>query len=176
MNGLGQHVATEGPTHNRELVNRDPSMQSIEQMKAAAKRLRSYFKSIDIPLSVAQSLEAVAAQHGFKDWNTAVASANNNPTWHSDAIAGGIAAADSGKLTSLDEVKAKWAIATVCVTADMTSDEVRAEVDDCLRAEPRTIRLRIDAAASGAQLREARNLAKEVEANKGVRVEVDSPL
>ena len=151
-------------------------MQTIEQMKAEAKRLRSFLKSIDISLSVAQSLEAVAAQREFRDWNTAVASANKDTAWQSNAIAEGLASADAGKLTSLDQIKAKWAKATVCVTADMSSEEVREEIENCLRHDPRRICLRIDAAASGTQLRELRRIAKELEAAKGIEVYVDSPL
>lgn len=166
----------EGPTHSCELVNRDPSMQTIEQMKADAKRLRSFFKSIDIPLSVAQSLEAVSAQREFRDWNTAVATANKGTAWQSSAIAEGLASADSGNLISLDQIKAKWAKATVCVTADMSSEEVREEIEESLRLDPQRICLRIDAAVSGTQLREARRIAREVEAAKGIEVYVDSPL
>lgn len=166
----------EGPTHRRELVNRDPSMQTIEQMKADAKRLRSFCKSIDIPLSVAQSLEAVAAQREFRDWNTAVAAAKTDTTWQSNAIEEGLASAVAGNLTSLDQIKAKWAKATVCVTADMSSDEVMEEIEDCLRKDPHKICLRIDAAASGTQLRNLRRIARELGNAKGIEVYVDSPL
>lgn len=151
-------------------------MQTIEQMKADAKRLRSFFKSIDIPLSVAQSLEAVAAQREFRDWNTAVATANKDTAWQSNAIAEGLASADAGNLTSLEQIKAKWAKATVCVTADMSSEEVMEEIENYLRLDPHKICLRIDAAASGTQLRDLRLIARELETEKGIKVYVDSPL
>lgn len=151
-------------------------MQTIEQMKADAKRLRSFFKSIDIPLSVAQSLEAVAAQRAFRDWNTAVASAEKGSAWQSAAIAEGTATADAGNLTSIDQIKAKWSKATVCVTANMSSAEVMEEIEDCLRLDPHKICLRIDAAASGTQLRDLRRIARELETEKGIEVYVDSPL
>lgn len=55
-------------------------MSGIEQtdtisMKQQAKRLRSVLAETGQPISHAQALEAVARQHGFRDWNTAVATA-----------------------------------------------------------------------------------------------------
>ncbi|MHC8403502.1 glyoxalase superfamily protein [Pseudomonas sp. MDT1-17] len=146
-------------------------MQTIETMKADAKRLRSFFNSIDIPITASQSLEAVAVQRQFKNWNTAVAMSgkdNNFPEWPPAAV-------ENLTRLGLNTINSLWAATTVCVTADMTPDTVRAEVEDCLRNEPKSIRLRLDAAASGTQLREARMIAAEVE-SRGVHVEVDCPL
>lgn len=151
-------------------------MQTIEQMKAEAKRLRSFLNSIDIPLSLAQSLEAVAAQREFRDWNTAVATAKKYIARRSNAIAEGTASADAGNLKSLDQIKAEWAKVTVCVTADMSSEEVMEEIENCLHLDPHKICLRIDAAASGTQLRDLRRIARELETAKGIEVYVDSPL
>lgn len=151
-------------------------MQTIEQMKADAKRLRSFCKSIDISISVAQSLEAVAAQREFRDWNTAVAAAKKDSALQPNVIAEGLASADVGNLTSLDQIKAKWAKATVCVTADMSSDEVMEEIEDCLRIDPHKICLRIDAAVSGTKLRDLLRIARELGDTKGIEVYVDSPL
>ncbi|HEK4046059.1 TPA: hypothetical protein SL338_003055 [Pseudomonas aeruginosa] len=48
-------------------------MQTIESLKSQAKRLRTHFSALNIELSHSQALEAIAAVHGFKDWNTASA-------------------------------------------------------------------------------------------------------
>ncbi len=53
-------------------------MSGIEQtdsisMKQQARRLRSALAETGQPISHAQALEAVARQHGFRDWNTASA-------------------------------------------------------------------------------------------------------
>ncbi|EMM8808349.1 glyoxalase superfamily protein [Pseudomonas aeruginosa] len=48
-------------------------MQTIESLKSQAKRLRTHFSAQNIELSHSQTLEAIAAIHGFKDWNTASA-------------------------------------------------------------------------------------------------------
>ncbi|WP_417462195.1 glyoxalase superfamily protein [Kordiimonas sp.] len=41
--------------------------------KGRAKRLRSYLAELDISLTHAHSLEAIAKEDGFRDWNTYVA-------------------------------------------------------------------------------------------------------
>ncbi|EKL8567169.1 glyoxalase superfamily protein [Pseudomonas aeruginosa] len=48
-------------------------MQTVESLKSQAKRLRSHFSAQNIELNHSQALEAIAAIHGFKDWNTASA-------------------------------------------------------------------------------------------------------
>ncbi len=53
-------------------------MSGIQQtdtttMKQQARRLRSVLAEAGQPISHAQALEAVAQQHGFRDWNTAAA-------------------------------------------------------------------------------------------------------
>ncbi|GHF20846.1 hypothetical protein GCM10017044_14700 [Kordiimonas sediminis] len=45
-------------------------MITITQIKAGAKRLRSFFSDKDIKLSHSDGLEAMAFAHGFRDWNT----------------------------------------------------------------------------------------------------------
>lgn len=48
-------------------------MNTIETLKSQAKLLRNHFAAKDFPLTHSQALEAIAAVHGFKDWNTASA-------------------------------------------------------------------------------------------------------
>ncbi len=57
---------------------------STDGLKAQAKRLREAMAETGTPLSHAAALEAVAKQHGFRDWNTALAAAKRQkptPRW-----------------------------------------------------------------------------------------------
>ncbi len=47
--------------------------KTIDAYKAQAKRLRTALAERDITLSHGHALEAVARQHGFRDWNTLTA-------------------------------------------------------------------------------------------------------
>lgn len=53
-------------------------MPTIEDLKSQAKRLRASLAGSN-PLSHSQALEAVARQHGYKDWNTIFAACGNAP-------------------------------------------------------------------------------------------------
>ena len=48
-------------------------MTNISYLKAQAKRLRTHFAKGPTPITHAQALEAIAALHGYADWNTASA-------------------------------------------------------------------------------------------------------
>lgn len=48
-------------------------MTNISYLKAQAKRLRTHFAKGPSPITHAQALEAIAALHGYADWNTASA-------------------------------------------------------------------------------------------------------
>lgn len=50
---------------------------SIETLKQQAKRLRASLTDAGSPVSHSRSLELIARQHGFRDWNTAHAAAGN---------------------------------------------------------------------------------------------------
>ena len=50
---------------------------SIQNLKDQAKRLRASLAGSGEPISHSQSLELVARQHGYRDWNTAHAAAGN---------------------------------------------------------------------------------------------------
>ncbi len=56
-----------------------PSLPSVEGLKAEAKRLRTALADAGTPITHSQSLEALARQHGFRDWNTIHAVAGNRP-------------------------------------------------------------------------------------------------
>ena len=58
-------------------------MPTIEDLKTQAKRLRASLSG-STPISHSQALEAVARQHGYKDWNTIHAAYGTNtpgPPW-----------------------------------------------------------------------------------------------
>ncbi|MDM8010508.1 MAG: glyoxalase superfamily protein [Parasphingorhabdus sp.] len=52
---------------------------SLKELKQQARRLRSDIAQDAAPISHSKSLEMVAHQRGFKDWNTLHASASNRP-------------------------------------------------------------------------------------------------
>ncbi len=53
-------------------------MTTIETLKSQAKRLRTRLLASNIPLTHSQALEAVAAMHGHREWNTASAAASQH--------------------------------------------------------------------------------------------------
>lgn len=52
---------------------------SIEELKRQAKRLRESLAAAGNPVGHSQSLELIAKQHGYRDWNTAHAATGNRP-------------------------------------------------------------------------------------------------
>lgn len=60
-------------------MNGSYSLPSIEVLKKQAKRLRAGLESDGRPVGHARSLELLAHQHGYKDWNTLHAVAGNRP-------------------------------------------------------------------------------------------------
>lgn len=56
-----------------------PRPPSIEALKGQARRLRAKLSSDGEPITHGKSLELLAHQYGYKDWNTLRAIAGNNP-------------------------------------------------------------------------------------------------
>lgn len=61
---------------------------TADDLKAQAKRLKEHFSAQNITLSHSEALEALAKQHGFKNWNVLSANlkpklkiGNNTPNW-----------------------------------------------------------------------------------------------
>ena len=54
-------------------------LPSIEDLKAQAKRLRARLEDDGQPVGHSQSLELVAHQYGYKNWNTLHAAVGNRP-------------------------------------------------------------------------------------------------
>ena len=60
-------------------MNRHASLPSLAALKAQAKRLRAGLEENGTQISHSRSLELLARQMGFKDWNTLHAAAGNRP-------------------------------------------------------------------------------------------------
>lgn len=60
-------------------MNGTSYLPSIEDLKAQAKRLRTQLESDGQPVGHGRSLELVAHQYGFKNWNTLHAAVGNRP-------------------------------------------------------------------------------------------------
>ncbi|MBQ0770890.1 glyoxalase superfamily protein [Parasphingorhabdus sp.] len=54
---------------------------SLKELKQQARRLRAETATDSAPISHSKSLEMIAHQRGFKDWNTLHASASNRPAF-----------------------------------------------------------------------------------------------
>lgn len=66
-------------------------MPTIQDLKSQAKRLRASLSETS-PITHSQALEAVARQHGYKDWNTIFAASGNaspGPPWQVGQIVTG---------------------------------------------------------------------------------------
>ena len=55
------------------------SLPSLESLKDQAKRLRAGLDADGMPIPHSKSLELLARQYGYKDWNTLHAAAGNRP-------------------------------------------------------------------------------------------------
>ncbi|MDQ2095173.1 glyoxalase superfamily protein [Rhodalgimonas zhirmunskyi] len=79
----------------------------VSDLKAQAKRLRSAMSDAGTPLTHAQALEAIARQHGHRDWNTAHAAASfeNPPRWRVGQMVRGryLGQAFTGRIKALSE-------------------------------------------------------------------------
>lgn len=67
------------------------TLPGVDDLKAQARRLRTALAGNGRPLTHSQSLELVAQQYGFRDWNTACAIAGagrNRPFAVGDRVAG----------------------------------------------------------------------------------------
>ncbi|MDX0627385.1 hypothetical protein GOC91_14165 [Sinorhizobium medicae] len=59
------------------------SIPSLDALKDQAKRLRFRLVSVGKEVSHSKSLELIAAQYGYRDWNTLHAAAGNRPPFNS---------------------------------------------------------------------------------------------
>lgn len=57
-------------------------LPSLDTLKDQAKRLRARFADEAQPVSHSRALELIAAQYGFRDWNTLHAAVGNRPPFN----------------------------------------------------------------------------------------------
>jgi hypothetical protein len=57
-------------------------LPSLDALKDQAKRLRARFAADGEAISHSRALELIAAQYGFRDWNTLHAAAGNRPAFN----------------------------------------------------------------------------------------------
>lgn len=60
----------QAPLEELPFAERRTMSDILKYAKGRAKRLRSYLAELDISLTHAHSLEAIAKEDGFRDWNT----------------------------------------------------------------------------------------------------------
>lgn len=60
-------------------MNTPPPLPGLDQLKAQAKRLRDALERNGEPVGHSRSLEILARQYGFRDWNTLHAAVGNRP-------------------------------------------------------------------------------------------------
>lgn len=61
------------------MVQENRALPTLDQLKAQAKQLRKALMEKGTNVTHSQTLEMVAKQHGFRDWNTASARLSNRP-------------------------------------------------------------------------------------------------
>lgn len=57
-----------------------PKLPSLDVLKDQAKRLRDTLGRQGTPINHSKALELIAAQHGFRDWNTLMGVIGNRPS------------------------------------------------------------------------------------------------
>ncbi|MEZ1440101.1 glyoxalase superfamily protein [Pseudomonas shirazica] len=112
-------------------------MSTIETLKIQAKRLRAHLARHNMPVTHSQSLEAVAAIHGHRDWNTALAALTRPPTIQAPLL--------------------------LEVTQDSTPEHLHSSLQSLLRLAPEAIRFQLASNVSEEMVRVAQDLAAQIE-------------
>ena len=112
-------------------------MSTIETFKIQAKRLRAHLARHNMPVTHSQSLEAVAAIHGHRDWNTALAALTRPPTIQAPLL--------------------------LEVTQDSTPEHLHSSLQSLLRLAPEAIRFQLASNVSEEMVRVAQDLAAQIE-------------
>lgn len=69
-------------------MTESPFLPSIETLKDQAKHLRARLEADGVPIGHSQSLERLAHQYGYKNWNTLHAAVGNRPPVSPVALGG----------------------------------------------------------------------------------------
>lgn len=112
-------------------------MSTIETFKIQAKRLRAHLARHNMPVTHSQSLEAVAAIHGHRDWNTALAALTRPPTIQAPLL--------------------------LEVTQDSTPEHLHSSLQSLLRLAPEAIRFQLASNVSEEMVQVAQDLAAQIE-------------
>ena len=67
-------------------MGHSPELPSLDDLKQQARRLRDTLGRQGAVVNHAKSLELIAGQHGFRDWNTLMAAIGNRPPLRSYSI------------------------------------------------------------------------------------------
>lgn len=67
-------------------MGQSPKLPSLDVLKDQAKRLRDTLGRQGTAINHSKALELIAAQHGFRDWNTLMGAIGNRPPARSYAI------------------------------------------------------------------------------------------
>lgn len=67
-------------------MGHSPKLPSLDVLKDQAKRLRDTLGRQGTAINHSRALELIAAQHGFRDWNTLMGSVGNGPPARAYAI------------------------------------------------------------------------------------------
>ena len=106
-----------------------------DALKAQAKRLRNTLKDQGVAITHATALETIAAQWGYRDWNTLSAAARSGPAWQvGQAVTGRyLGQAFTARLKSVQAVTGgKWRLT---LRFDQPVDVVRSEWFSSLRRQ-----------------------------------------
>jgi len=127
------------------------TLNSIQSMKDQARRLRNSLAEGGEAISHSRSLELVARQHGFRDWNTAHAAAGNASDGPPVAVGGRVRGrylgrTFAGRVVGLSELGAggRWKIdmkfdEPVNVSAFESFTVLRHRVQATIRADGTTV-------------------------------------
>ena len=67
-------------------MGHSPQLPSLDDLKQQARRLRDTLGRQGAVVNHAKSLELIAGQHGFRDWNTLMAAIGNRPPMRNYSI------------------------------------------------------------------------------------------
>lgn len=101
----------------------------LEELKAQARRLRSSLEASGTSVSHSKSLELVARQYGYADWNTLYAKAGNEPprrTWNpGERVSGSyLGQAFAGTVVGLEAMTSSPGLYKITVVFDEPVDVV----------------------------------------------------
>lgn len=80
-------------------MNVSKPLPALEGLKEQAKRLRAALEDEGQSITHSKALELIAAQYGFRDWNTLHAAAGNRPAFNPYLLGSRVEGFTSGSLS-----------------------------------------------------------------------------